>query len=462
MNKKDISQVSSGIRSSYQKALDAARKGNVDYAVEILKSIVQKDPGFMEARTALREQEKKKSESLGGFAKLMAGFKTGSLVSKGRSKLKKSAVEAMSMAEEALAINLNNPAALNLLADAATEAKAYFISIESLEMIEKLQPKNELNMRKLAETYQAAGQGRSALRVWQRISSMKPEDLEIQSKLRSAAALASMEEGEWEKEGDFQTKLKSKEDAVAIEQEDRIVRDVDDVAMMTKRYEDQLAAGDESIDLRRKLAELYYRGNRFDDSIKTYEWLVQKMGTLDPTIDKSIEKSQLGKYRETIEAKRAAGASEDELKAIEVEVYNYRMERAVDRVNRFPNDTELRYQLAIVYWEGGYIDNALEQFQLGQKNPHYRLSAIVHMGRCFHAKGQLDLAIEQLEKAISEMLSMDKAKMEALYFLGLACEDAGRIEKALECFKLIYQSNVNYKDVAARIQAFYDKQKQQQ
>lgn len=460
MNKKDISQVSSGIRSSFQKAIDAARKNNIDYAVEILKSIVQKDPGFMDARTALREQEEKKTAALGGFAKLMAGFKTGSLVSKGRSKLKKSPIEAMALAEEALAINLNNPAALNLLADAAFDAKGYFISIDSLEKIEKLQPKNELNMRKLAETYQAAGQGRNALRVWQRISAMKPEDLEIQSKLRSAAALASMEEGEWEKEGDYQSKLKNKEDAVALEQEDRIVRDVDDVAMMTQRYEEQIASGDESIDLRRKLAELYFRGNRFDDSINTYEWLVQKMGTLDPTIDKAIEKSRVGKYKEGIEAKRAAGASEDELKALEAEVYNYRMERAVDRVNRYPNDTELRYQLAMVYWEGGFIDNALEQFQLGQKNPHYRLSAMVHMGRCFHVKGQLDLSIEQFEKAISEMYAMDKAKMEALYYLGIACEDAGKLDKALDCFKQIYQSNVNYRDVSARIQKFYDMKKQ--
>lgn len=459
MNKKDISQVSSGIRSSYQKAIDAARKNNIDYAVEILKSIVQKEPGFMDARTALREQEKKKTEALGGFAKFMAGFKTGGMVSKGRSKLKKSPKEAMNLAEEALAININNPAALNLLADAAFDAQAFFVSIEALEMIEKLQPKNEMNMRKLAETYQAAGMGRSALRVWQRISAAKPEDLEIQSKLRSAAALASMEEGKWEEEGDFQTKLKSKDEAVVTEQEDRIVRDVDDVANMIQRYEEQISAGDESVDARRKLAELYYRANRFEDSVATYEWLVNKMGTLDPTIDKAIEKSKVGRLKQTIEELRSAGNAEAQVKELEVQMFNYRMERAVDRVNRYPNDTELRYNLALVYWEGGFIDNALEQFQQGQKNPHYRLAAIVYLGRCFHAKGQVDLAIEQFEKAISEMLSMDKSKMEALYFLGTACEDAGNVEKALDCFKQIYQNNVNYKDVADRIQKFYEAQK---
>jgi tetratricopeptide (TPR) repeat protein len=160
-----------------------------------------------------------------------------------------------------------------------------------------------------------------------------------------------------------------------------------------------------------------------------------------------------------IEELKNQNVPENQIKELEVKKYNYRLERAVDRVNKYANDTELRYRLAAVYWEGGHVDHALEQFQIAQKNPHHRLSCIVYLGRCFHSKGQLDMAIEQYHKAIKEMPAMDKPKMEALYFLGLAEEDSGNMEKAVEYFKEIYQSNVNYKDVAVRIQKFYDSQK---
>jgi tetratricopeptide (TPR) repeat protein len=180
------------------------------------------------------------------------------------------------------------------------------------------------------------------------------------------------------------------------------------------------------------------------------------MGNLDPAIDKAIEKAEVGKFNFKINSLKNDGATEEEINALEQNKYNYRLERAVDRVNKYPNDTELRFSLAVVYWDGGHVDEALEQFQSAQKNPHHRLAAIVYMGRCFHAKGQTDLAVEQFEKAISEMPVMDKTKMAALYHLGIAYEASGDIDKAMGCFKDIYQANVNYMDVGERIKKFYD------
>jgi tetratricopeptide (TPR) repeat protein len=458
MDKKSIKDVSSSIRTAFQKANDVIRKNNSEYAVELLKGIVQKEPTFMEAREALRSQEKIKSDNLGAFAKIIANMKIGMVLTKGRSKLKKAPKEAMAIAEEALAMNLYSPPALNLLADAASEAKAFYIAVEALEIVDELQPKNEVNLRKMAKTYESNSQGREVLRVWQRISELRPGDLEVQQQLRGAAALASMQDGKWEEEGDFKDKLKNKEESVAIEQDDKIARSEDDVAAMIERLEKQLEA-EEHVDTLRKLADYYYRANRFDDSINACNRIVEKMGTLDPAVDRSIEKANVAKFNTAIEVKKAEGGGEAEIQDLENQKFNYRLERAVDRVNKYPNDTELRFNLAVVYWEGSHVDNALEQFQIAQKNPHHRLAAIVYLGRCFHAKDQLDMAIEQFERAISEMPGMDKPKMGALYYLGIAYEDSGNAEKALDCFKQIYQTNVNYMDIAERIQKFYDKKK---
>ena len=144
---------------------------------------------------------------------------------------------------------------------------------------------------------------------------------------------------------------------------------------------------------------------------------------------------------QNIENLKASGASAEEIAAQEKEIYDYRLDRYEDRVKNYPNDLMLRYELAELYWEGRNIDKALEQFQIAQKNPQKRLSAIVYLGRCFHEKGQNDMAIEQFDKALSEMPVMDKEKMNTLYYLGITYDNLNQAEKAQDCFKQIYTAD---------------------
>ena len=55
------------------------------------------------------------------------------------------------------------------------------------------------------------------------------------------------------------------------------------------------------------------------------------------------------------------------------------------------------------------------------------------------------------------MISMDRQKMDALYFLGLTYENTNNIEKAMECFKQIYRANIKFRDVSDRITRLTEK-----
>jgi len=224
---------------------------------------------------------------------------------------------------------------------------------------------------------------------------------------------------------------------------------------MIKLYEKDIAEGNESIDLRRKLAELYQRDGRFQDAIDAYDWLVKKMGTLDPSIDKAIEMCHIEVSNAKRNQLKESGAPQEEIDKVKQEIDKYRLDRAEDRVRLYPNDTLMRFDLACIYWEFQQVDKALEQFQLAQRNPQKRLQAIVYLGRCFAFKKQYDMAVEQYDKAISDMPVMDKEKMNAIYHLGVTCENMGNDEKAMDCFKQIYSANVNYLDVAKRMDAYY-------
>ena len=434
MDKKDISEVSSGLRNTFQKAIEAEKKHNAEYALDLFKSVVKKEPAFVPAREALRNIERQLTAKLGAFTKFSSAIKSKLKSGKIRSAIRKNPIEAMGMAEDLLAVNLSDPNALNLLADAALAADTPWIAIEAYSIFREFAPKNEGNLRNLAAVYKQIGEGTKVLSIFQEISTMHPGDLGVDSELKAAAALASLEKGNWDSDGDFRGKLKDENQADSLEKDDRIARAEDDVADMIARLEKNIADGDDSIDTCRKIAEYYHRAAIYDKCITAYERIIEKMGVLDPMIDGKIEKARLAQIDVQINEAKNQNLECSELEAAK---YTDRIERAVARVNGYPNDYRLRYALGIVYWDGGYVDEALEQFQMAQNSPQHRLSAIMHMGLCFQQKGQLDLAASQLERVVADTRGMGNDKKEALYHLGVVYADQGNNEKAGDCFKQI-------------------------
>ena len=60
-----------------------------------------------------------------------------------------------------------------------------------------------------------------------------------------------------------------------------------------------------------------------------------------------------------------------------------------------------------------------------------------------------------MQNAIKEKPVFDDEKKELVYNLGCVLESMGKKEEAIEQFKLIYEMDTSYKDVAAKVDAFY-------
>ena len=455
--KKTLKDVSPATKSAYTKAMQVMNQNNLEYAITLFKEIVQFDPGFLDAREKLRKCERDYFAKMGAVAKTLSMVKAAKFLTKGNMLKAKKPKEAMDQAEEALACNLFNPAALTLLAGAAEKLGAMFIAVEAYEILVEKDDKNEANIVKLGEYYKADGQGIKYLTICQKLADKYPGDLEKLALLREAAALASMEKGKWGQgeKSDFKKNLNTGNQ----DQGDRIIRAEDDIREMIGKYEQEIAEGSESIDTRRRLAELYLRAGEYEKAIEAYNWIVNKMGTLDPAIDKAIEKANTEISKRKVEQMIKAGRPQEEIDAEKKANYDYRLERYKDRILKYPNDLQIRFEYAEVLWEGGAVDDALEQFQIAQRNPQHRLIAIVYLGRCFAAKNQFDMAIEQFNRALEDMPTMNADKMFTLYHLGITYDTMGRKKDALDCFKQIYSVDIKYQDVAERINKFYEENK---
>jgi tetratricopeptide (TPR) repeat protein len=69
-----------------------------------------------------------------------------------------------------------------------------------------------------------------------------------------------------------------------------------------------------------------------------------------------------------------------------------------------------------------------------------------------------DLAARTFQSAIKEKPVFDEEKKELVYNLGCVLENMDKKEEAIEQFKLIYEMDIGYKDVAAKVDAYYASQ----
>lgn len=77
------------------------------------------------------------------------------------------------------------------------------------------------------------------------------------------------------------------------------------------------------------------------------------------------------------------------------------------------------------------------------------------LSQCFAKRKMFDLAARKLQNAIKEKPGFDEEKKEMIYNLGCVFESMGKKEEAVDQFKLIYEVDIGYRDVAAKVDAYY-------
>ena len=129
------------------------------------------------------------------------------------------------------------------------------------------------------------------------------------------------------------------------------------------------------------------------------------------------------------------------------------------RVERYPNDLHLHFELGLQYYTYEYYDEAVQHFQLAQKSPKDRLESLYYLAMCFVKRGQTDMGVMQLETARDAIPTMDDLKKKVVYQLGLCSEESGDLEKAYQYYKDVYSTDVGFEDLGDRMLAVSQKLK---
>jgi len=448
----DLAQKAQNFTNRGRQALEA---GRYELAMDMLMEAVAAAPDVLETRKLLRTAQIanfKTNGKVGFGAKigyLLARRRIAALIQKGQG------VEAMAEAENLMCLNpldADNIETAVKAAEAAGKADHAAISIEAAY---ECSNRDTSLLERVATYYTMAKRWDKVRDAYRKLSELKPGDQRILQLLKNAEAQATMNAGWVEtagKKGGFQNLIANKEQAAKLDAANKAVVTGDDAELLIQEKIKQIESEPKNINARRALARLYIQGKRFYEAIETLQRAIEVSGTMDPELDRMLSQTKVQYYDQQIEVLRANGQSE-QADAMEAEKNQFVFDDLSARVERYPNDLHLRFELGKQYFSYGYYDEALQHLQLAQKSPKDRLWALYYLAMCFLSQGQSDMGIMQLETARDAIPTMDDLKKKIVYQLGLCAETAGDLKKAYECYKDIYSSDVGFEDLSERMLA---------
>lgn len=464
MPEKTVQEVAAYVREQYEKGKAAYARQNYDYAIELFNGVLKLEPAFFEARTALRATQFQRTKMGKGFLKRMFGKASSSPgLARAQMLAKRNPPEAIYAAEQVLNGDPNNITAHRILAEAATAADLPKTAVFCLEIAFKQNPGDKKLTLQMADAYANAGQISKAESLYSEVIKGNPDDPELQQQLKDLSARRTMAEGGYEKledgQGSYRDVMRDKDKALSLEQANRTVLTEDVAGKLIAECLAKLEAEPDNLTLVRRIADLYFEQKDFDHAVEFLEKIKNSEKGGDPAIDKKITGISLIRIDEKLAVLDSSDVDyENDVRALTQERLQIQIEAARQLVERYPSELQYRFDLGEILFKAGKISEAIQEFQKAQANPHRRVATLNYLGQCFSKRGLHDVAIRTFQRALDGKNSFDDEKKDLVYQLGLAQEAMGKKEDAIESFKQIYEVDIGYRDVSARVDAYYAEQ----
>ena len=447
----------------YDKAAEAVKKRNYDYAIELFIQELTLEPNNVEARKALRAAELRKFQEAGidpagGASAALKGI--GSLFSRVAHSVSKSHEKAMLDCEQQLKHGPRNKSALAALGEAARKAGHLEAAICAFEDLREADKESTTALRGLAQLWREKGDINRSLIYYEQLKRALPSDPEAAKAVRDLAASGATKKVEDAKatgDGSFRDMIKDKTEAEKLEAAGHKVRTADEAEAQIKRLEAEIEKKpDEAARLLKQIGDLYLKKKDPESALDAYEKAYEKKK--DPQIADAIGDLKIKALEEdvkTLEAAAKAGDAQatNKLRGAKDRLRQYTVEEYGRRVAERPTELTLRYKLGEALYKVAKYDEAIQELQKAIGDPRRGTQARLLVGKCYDKKGTFDMAIKELGKAQANLTAMDDVNKEITYLLGTIYEKAGQKPKAAAEFEKIVEVDIGYKDGMKRMEA---------
>jgi tetratricopeptide (TPR) repeat protein len=288
-----------------------------------------------------------------------------------------------------------------------------------------------------------------AIACWHRVEKVRPGDEEAQRAISSLAVEKTISDGQY---GSHAARAKLGEgaagDGADLTPEQRLERDIRRNPKDIQKYID--------------LAELHTRDEQFVKAAEVYARAIQlDQSNLD--LMERCEDVQMREVRKHLaaaeKAHRESGREPDRerFETLKRQVFEKELELAKNRVERYPNNLQFKFQLAERYKILGQYSEAIAEYQAARNDPKYRGLCLLALGQCFTKIKKYRLAMRHFEDAIQEIPERDADNRKKAYYLAgklaVAMRDVENGERHLTSLAAL---DFSYRDVAVLLDKIAD------
>jgi tetratricopeptide (TPR) repeat protein len=435
-----------------QKAEEALRRRNYDFAVELFRQLCELAPDLGEARSGLRRALKKRHDQAGGKSGLFRAMSGALPLSKAKTLQKLGKHEACAKAlEDYLATNPVDEEA-NLMLGIELEHAGHFHAARAVyEFTAEIAPRNPEALKRAGSMMQRTGDHARALEYYERALEADPRDQEALKARKNLAAETALSRSNVGTVSHSRELIKDKDRSRELERSKRLVLSEEELRAELARLEERFAESPSDPDVMVQLSDVH---ERLGDPAAALELAERALSYRQGSFELVCRVGDLESKRLKKAVARAdkagdadeAGARERELIAHEVSDYRR-------RVDARPGDAALRLALAKKLLRAEDVDGALGELQKCSGEPRVRDEALFLLAQCFQRKGILDLARKEYAHALEATDGKSERAKEILYNLGSIAEVQGSRDEARSFFIRIYEIDIGYKDVAAKMGA---------
>lgn len=445
----------------WKRGSEAMAKEDWNYAIEMFGQCVSLVPDNLMYRQALRGVEYRKYGNNKSGARL-AGPKLMGIRSKiGLAKRSKNWEQVDLQAEAGLQINPWD-AQLNAdVAEACRERGFGEVAVFSYEKAAETDPNNKELLKNLGALYEERGEFDKATGVWGKIAKLDPNDQEPQRKITQLHAQKITDRGGYDEAKS--TKDVRAQPRSAYEEYRGGGNKADSVAPGQSAEADlqhAIRKDPNNKELYQKLADYYRREDRLEEAMAQFQKALELSGG-DPAIREQFEDTELARMRKNVDlasekARNAPGeeAAKQQATALKTEFLKREVQVLSARVDRYPKDLKLKYDLAQRLMKFKKWDQAIPLLQAASANNKLEADARTLLGECFLSDNKKPLATRQFETAVKLVNQHEQPELflKCHYVLGRLSEEKGDVDAAVSHYTEVLSLDYSYRDARARME----------
>jgi hypothetical protein len=266
--------------------------------------------------------------------------------------------------------------------------------------------------------------------------------------------------------GGFRSNVRDLEKQRRLDESERIVKSEDTLdRLVNDAAEDYAKRADDPAAIMLYAKRLMERGRPEDEKRarevlkRGYETTKQfRFRETEGVLKLRIAQRKLAKYRDDAEQAKGDAKAAELYKQAQAQYAAMEIEEFKLRVDNYPTDLGLKFELGKRYFGHGDTEQAIALFQQSQEDARHRVESLNYLGQAFHKIGWVDEAVHTFRKALeSHKTPSDEMGMELRYGLLISLQskaqserDQAIAEEADQLASAIAVQQIGYRDVRAR------------